>query len=423
MKNMRKLWLGALVLFPALAASPDDLASFEKVWATIQEKHYAPAELKKLPNGQSWDEVHAAFRPRIEKAQSSAEVRGLLREMIGLLGKSHYAISGLELAPDPKARRGGPANPGFAVDWVDGKVLVTRVNAGSEAARAGLRLGWELASVEGLALAPLVKPGQSPLRRQRLLNDQISGFHGEELAFGFVVANKPKPLRLRLPEPDGSTGFGFVQGMVVEREARRLGVKQDVAYFRLSMFLDAVRVLPEFERFVKASLDCRGFILDLRGNPGGIAIMANSLSGWFIQEPGIKLGTMYQRDLELNFAVIPRLETFRGPLAILIDGASASTSEILAGGLQNLGRAKVFGSKSAGAALPSLIEQLPNGDFFQYAVANYVSQDGKVLEGRGVTPDFPAPHTRASLAAAKDRALDAAINWIYATPSPAGQRP
>jgi carboxyl-terminal processing protease len=256
-----------------------------------------------------------------------------------------------------------------------------------------------------------------------MLNDQISGFHGQSLSYTFLAAGQKKTVSLVLPEPDGSSGFGFVQGLTVEREARRLGPKQDIAYFRLSMFLDAVRVLPEFEKFVKASLDCQGFILDLRGNPGGIAIMANSLSGWFIQESGIKLGTMYQRNLELKFAVIPRLENFPGQLAILIDGASASTSEILAGGLQNLGRAKIFGAKSAGAALPSLIEQLPNGDFFQYAVANYISEDGKVLEGRGVTPDFPVAHTRASLLAQKDRPLEAAINWIHAIPSALPSRP
>ncbi len=148
--------------------------------------------------------------------------------------------------------------------------------------------------------------------------------------------------------------------------------------------------------------------------------MANALSGWFVKESGIKLGTMYQRDLTLKFVIIPRLEATDAPLAILMDGGSASTSEIMAGGLQNLKRARIFGTQSAGAALPSLIELLPNGDLFQFAVANYVSEDGKELEGRGVKPDVLAPHTRAALDAQKDRALEAALDWIYGSQVGAG---
>jgi carboxyl-terminal processing protease len=99
-------------------------------------------------------------------------------------------------------------------------------------------------------------------------------------------------------------------------------------------------------------------------------------------------------------------------VAVLIDGLSASTSEIFAGGMQDLGRARIFGTRSAGAALPSMIERLPNGDAFQFAAASYTSQSGKVLEGAGVTPDETKPLTRAALLAGKDPALDAAVDWI-----------
>ncbi len=95
-----------------------------------------------------------------------------------------------------------------------------------------------------------------------------------------------------------------------------------------------------------------------------------------------------------------------------MDGLSASTSEIFAGGMQDLSRARVFGTKSAGAALPSMIERLPNGDGFQYAAASYTSESGKVLEGAGVIPDVTLPLTRAALLAGKDPALDAALAWI-----------
>jgi carboxyl-terminal processing protease len=75
-------------------------------------------------------------------------------------------------------------------------------------------------------------------------------------------------------------------------------------------------------------------------------------------------------------------------------------------------RARVFGTKTAGAALPSVIERLPNGDGFQYAIANYISQGGKPLEGIGVIPDEEIRQTRRQLLDGKDAVLDAAVAWI-----------
>jgi carboxyl-terminal processing protease len=140
--------------------------------------------------------------------------------------------------------------------------------------------------------------------------------------------------------------------------------------------------------------------------------MAMGMAGWFISQPDQKLGTLYMRDTTLNFVVNPRLATFAGPLAILVDGTSASTSEIMAEGLKDLGRARIFGTRTAAAALPSVFERLPNGDGFQYAIANYISEGGKPLEGLGVTPDVETPVTRQALLAGKDPALDAAVAWI-----------
>jgi carboxyl-terminal processing protease len=118
------------------------------------------------------------------------------------------------------------------------------------------------------------------------------------------------------------------------------------------------------------------------------------------------------REATLNFVINPRPEVFTGPVAVLVDGSSASTSEIFAEGLKDLGRARVFGERTAAAALPSVIERLPNGDGFQYATANYISEGGKPLEGIGVTPDVEVKLSRQALLAGRDPVVDAAIEWI-----------
>ena len=415
------IWMSVCLL------SGQQVESFDAVWGTIAAKHWNPKQLEALPGGGSWESLRAGYRKRVEAAQGQAEVRTILREMIGKIGKSHYAIAGFEVKSSKALRSGGRTSPGFRVALVEGKVVVTGVGASA----TDVKLGWELVAVEGVAVLPAVaeiqkqagETMQAGLRMHQMLQHQIGGLAGETLKYEFLVDDKTaKTVALKLPEGDGSTGFGFVQGMNVGREFAMVGDAKDVGYFRLDMFLDVVRVLPQFEKAIQSCVKCRGFVIDLRGNPGGVAVMANAMAGWFLKESGVKLGTMYQRGVELKFVVIPRLNGFAGPLAILVDGASASTSEILAGGMQDLKRARIFGSRTAGAALPSMIESLPNGDLFQFAVANYVSESGVELEGRGVKPDVEIVHGIAALRAGKDRAMGAALDWIYANDSHPAQR-
>ena len=140
--------------------------------------------------------------------------------------------------------------------------------------------------------------------------------------------------------------------------------------------------------------------------------MAMGVAGFFIDKEGLQLGEMKTRDTTLKFVIFPRPEVYRGPLAVLVDSNSASTTEILAGGLQDLGRARIFGTRTAGAALPSDIVRLPNGDGFQYARASYTSFNGRVLEGNGVTPDEVVEQSREATAEGRDLVIEAAEAWI-----------
>jgi len=198
--------------------------------------------------------------------------------------------------------------------------------------------------------------------------------------------------------------------MYVWSDVRTIG--EDIGYIAFTHFFDPSYVMKVFSDAMNEFLDARGIIIDIRGNPGGIGPMAMGMAGWLIADGKRHLGTMYMRDTELKFVVIPRAFTYDGPVALLVDGLSGSTSEIFAGGLKDLGRARIFGSRTAGAALPSIIERLPNGDGFQYAVANYVSAGGEELEGAGVVPDVEVVLTREALLRGEDPALLAAVAWI-----------
>ncbi len=110
------------------------------------------------------------------------------------------------------------------------------------------------------------------------------------------------------------------------------------------------------------------------------------------------------------------VEPFAGPLAILIDGMSVSTSEIFAGGMQAIGRARVFGETSAGQALPAGTYQLPDGDVLMHVIADFRAPGGTRIEGRGVIPDVPVVPDRQRLLSGLDPVLDAAVQWIRDRP-------
>jgi len=124
------------------------------------------------------------------------------------------------------------------------------------------------------------------------------------------------------------------------------------------------------------------------------------------------LGSMKSRDNEMKFIVYPQGDTYQGKVVVLTDYGSASTSEIFAAGLQEIGRAKVVGETSAGAVLPSIFDTLPTGAIFQYVISDYKSPKNVLLENRGVIPDTEIKLTRASLLDGRDLQLEEAIKQI-----------
>src|SRR6185436_14563881 len=107
-----------------------------------------------------------------------------------------------------------------------------------------------------------------------------------------------------------------------------------------------------------------------------------------------------------------RVKPFAGSVAILVDAMSGSATECFAGGMQSIGRARVFGQTSMGQALPALFDRLPNGDLMIHAYGDFVTADGTRLEGRGVVPDEIVPVRREDLLAGRDAPLEAALAWI-----------
>jgi carboxyl-terminal processing protease len=423
-------FLAVIPMYAALTPEQRQLSlqSFEYVWTAIRDKHW-----QTKPGGLDWQAIHDEFKPKIDAADSLDAVRVVMSQMLARLHQTHFNIVPADLYSNVDASQGREASTGIDVRVIGASVLVTSVETGSSAAAQGVRPGWEIRKIAGVDLGPVVAQLNETyagstlrdlmLRRTILARLAVPGAPpgaddaSESIAVEFLDgAGRHVVKTLAQATPKGDlVQFGYLNPMHVWFSSSRIGdsrIGGAIGYVAFNAFLDPQRVMTSFGEAVQSCQACDGFVVDLRGNPGGIGIMAMGMAGWFIAQPDQKLGTLYLRDDTLKFVVNPRVTTFSGPLAILVDGASASTSEIMAEGLKDLGRARIFGTHTAGAALPSLFEKLPDGDGFQYAIANYISEGGQPLEGLGVTPDVETPVTREALLAGKDPALDAAVAWI-----------
>lgn len=409
-----------------------NLESFELVWKTVRDGHWDPNL-----GGVNWNAAKLAAAPKLRAAGNMAQARAAMSSMLGRLHQSHFAIipgdlyrqieaAGKEKRNDLDPRRESQrqdyrqeeCGSGIEAELVEGHPAVTTVDPGSPAARAGVRPGWWIQSVGGVSLAEvLAEIARADLRERdfyahEFINGTLRGPIDQKVNVVFADADPAEhAITLDRIEPKGNLAkFGFIPEMRVWFESSRIDDR--IGYVRFNLFLDPEHVMPQFERSIRDCLSCDGFVIDLRGNVGGIGAMSMGMAGWFFGRGGRKLGTLQARDYTIQFEINPRPDTFDGPVAVLVDGATASTSEIFAEGLKDLGRARIFGTRTAGAALPSTVIRLPNGDGLQYAQANYTSVSGRVLEGSGVNPDVEVSLTRQSLLQGRDAVVDAAVAWI-----------
>ena len=392
-----------------------NLASFQMVWDTVNEKHW---DLK--GTGVDWDKVYDTYKPRVEKAGSLVETRKILSEMLAELGQSHFNIiqanASRELDELNMNYHLGSGVPGFEVAVIEGRTFIVRI----EKTTRKLAVGTEILALRGDPMKEVLEKinlafDTSPHKElyvKRTLNSFFCGPIGKKLPLKVANKGKAREVKAALTAPKGITlSMMNLDGLHYRYESQVL--EKNIGYVRFNVFVPNVK--KDFDRDILGSLrHTDGLILDLRGNPGGLAPFAPSVASRLVSEKGKKLGVMKNPGGSMNFPIFPQKPIYEKPVAVLIDSGSASTSEILAQGLQDLGRARIFGYRSAGAALPSLVVDLPNGDKFQYAIADYVSSKGHHLEGTGVIPDEVTPHSLESMSRGEDAAQAAAMKWIKA---------
>jgi carboxyl-terminal processing protease len=399
---------------PALPQTPYT-ATFEQVWRTVLDKHYDPT-LGCL----DWPAVRVEYGTKLAEAKDDTAAFDLMRQMLRRLGQSHLAVMppAERVAGEPRAAvKSGDARVPIEVRVLGGEAVV--VKEALEGKKSGIPRGAALLAVDDLELGPVLASSKQHTTREveatftarRAIASLLSCPTGASKTLRYqplgAKAAKTKKVRCQPIEAERVT-LGNLKDVPVTVEHRMLP-KSKVGYVAFNIWM--LPLVPKIEAAI-AELRAQGMqalVIDLRGNPGGVGAMVVPLGRQLLSEAA-DLGAMHMRESEQVFNVAAGTDPFTGPLAILVDEGTASTSEIFAQALQDLGRAQVFGAvPSQGAALPSVIEELPGGGMLQYVVADYKSPKGRVVEGKGVTPDTVVPETREDFAEGRDPVLDAAL--------------
>jgi len=399
---------------------------FTAAWTAVRDKDF-----DKHLAGLDWQAVRAKYEPLVLAAPDEPTFYRLLNEMLGSLGQSHLEIHGpgdeIENAvedTEPSRPAGaevvevgsGIGDPGLIVRSIEGQPTVTFVRPASSAAQAGLRPGYVVTHIGGRALLPMpvsaraLRPVEERFRLRRRAAHLLSGPSGSRVSIRFLDGNNQpgEALLIRDPPARAAVQALLMPPVVPEVRVSRVG---DVGIIAFNFFL-LEPVLGEVQKAIDGfrQRGAKAVVLDLRGNPGGFGGMAIPVAARLISRE-TNLGVIQFRDFANDLVAAPSLgvKSFAGKVVILTDEGSASTSEILAAGLQESKRAVVVGDFTVGAALGSTIEALPGGAVMQIPVAGFKTPKGVAIEGRGVQPDVRVTETRAALLGGHDSVLDEAL--------------
>ncbi|OII64530.1 peptidase S41 [Streptomyces sp. CC53] len=259
----------------------------------------------------------------------------------------------------------------------EGLIEVTRVQRGGPAERAGIRPGDRLRTIDGRSV-----DGQTAARVVALLRGD--GADGDGTA---AAAGTPVVLGLQRGERTWSRTLRRAELAAEAVDVRRLD--GDAVLVRVTAFTRGSG--ERVRRAVAAAPAGAGVVLDLRGNGGGLVAEAVAAASAFLD--GGLVATYDVHGEERALHADPGGDTTR-PLVVVVDGGTMSAAELLTGALKDRGRAVTVGSRTFGKGAVQMPSRLADGSVAELTVGHYRTPAGLRVDGRGITPDVPAP-TRA----------------------------
>jgi len=323
----------------------DELRTFTEVFSRIKADYVEPVEDKKLLR----DAIQGMLAG-LDPHSSFLDPEGFKELRVGTEGE----FGGL----------------GIEVTMEDGFVKVVSPIEDTPAARAGLKTGdliirLDNKAVKGMALNDAVK--------------QMRGKPGSDIVLTVVREGQPKPLT-----------FTLTRAVIKVQSIKQRMLENGFGYVRITQFQantgDGLKdALAKLKLQNKGNLT--GLVLDLRNNPGGVLNAAVAVSDAFLTSGLIVYTEGRVADAELKFSATPADLINGAPMVVLVNGGSASASEIVAGALQDHKRAVIMGTKTFGKGSVQTILPMSGGSALKITTARYYTPNGRSIQATGILPD------------------------------------
>ena len=345
------------------------LAIGHGVLADKEESGYAPLPLNEL---RSLAEVFGRIKqdyvePVSDKTLLDNAIRGMLS---GLDPHSSYLDEEgyQELQVGTSGEFGGL---GIEVGMEDGFVKVIAPIDDTPAQRAGVLAGDLIIRLDNQAVKGLTLQQAVNIMRGKV---------GTDITLTIVREGEDKPLELAI-----------TRDVIKVRSVKSRTLEKGFGYLRISQFQSHTgENLAQAIEKIRADSDGKinGLVLDLRNNPGGVLNAAVEVSDAFLEKGLIVYTKGRVADSELKFNATPKELVDRAPLVVLVNGGSASASEIVAGALQDHKRAVIMGTPTFGKGSVQTILPLTNSTALKLTTARYYTPSGRSIQAEGIKPDI-----------------------------------
>ncbi|MFH1077529.1 MAG: S41 family peptidase [Pseudomonadota bacterium] len=309
----------------------------------------------------------------VDTVDSKELIRGAIKGMVSVLDPHSAYLQPeayKELQIDTHGEFGGV---GIVITKVDGIITIISPIEGTPAFKAGLEAGDKIFKVDGKDTKDMDLEEAVKLMR---------GTKGTKVTITVVREGWDKP-----------RDFTITREIIPLKSVRGFTLKDGYGYIRITNFRD--KTTQDLEAALKkiesGKSPLKGLVLDLRYNPGGLLDQSIDVADLFLEKGTIVAIKGRNKSSDKVYAAHADKKDRKYPIVVLINGGSASASEIVAGALQDQKRALILGTPSFGKGSVQTIEPLSDGSGLKLTIARYYTPNGRCIQAQGITPDIEVP--------------------------------
>lgn len=354
---------------------------YEEAWNVIHQE-YVDSKF----NGQDWGQWRYRFQGKLKDPQDAYVAIGT---MVASLNDEYTRfLRPRDMSEQTMSIDSKLYGVGIQISMRDNKLMVLATIDGTPADKAGLMPKDVITFIDGHETAGMSVEDAA---------DRIRGERGTYVTL--TIKRDKQAIKKRIQRDEIKLKSVFTKPMSDSR----------IGYVRLSSFISEA-MLGEMDDAMHKVRDKKALIIDLRGNYGGLFTNAVEIADMFLDRGDIV--SIVNRDKDRRVYESHPGAIFRKPLVVLIDGGSASASEILGGALKDNKRATLIGSQSFGKGLVQKINTLSNGAGMNITISKYLTPNGTDINKKGIEPNIKVSFTEKDFLSHRDPQLDRAVQFL-----------